>query len=261
MKSAAGRPIVFGNWKMHGLRADAGTITSALAKAAPLAAGRLGVFPPFTVLREVVQALDGTGIVVGGQDCHHAAKGAFTGSISAPMLADAGATAVLLGHSERRHGLGETDQDVNAKAVAALDAGLATIVICIGETEAQFVADETLDVLDRQLASSIPADMPAERLVIAYEPVWAIGTGRTPSEDDIARVHAHVRSRLTGQLAGGADVPIQYGGSVKGANADKLLAVPGVDGALVGGACLDPAEFLKIFIAGGGRTAPGSVVA
>jgi triosephosphate isomerase len=176
------------------------------------------------------------------------------------MVADAGAAAVILGHSERRHGLGETDELILSKARAALAAGLGTVVICIGETEAEYLDKRTLAVLDRQVEGSIPADIDADRLVVAYEPVWAIGTGRTPTIDEIGQVHAHLRQRLVGHLGEkGRTVPIQYGGSVKGSNAEAILAVADVDGALVGGASLDPAEFTKIFTAGGGRfAAPGS---
>ncbi len=254
------RPLVFGNWKMNGLGKDAQALAGALAAQGRPVAGTLAVFPPFTQIAQVAAELAGTGILVGAQDCHEAAKGAFTGSVSAAMVADAGATAVILGHSERRHGLGETDALVRAKAEAALAAGLGTIVICIGETEAQYLAKQTLDVLDRQVEGSIPPGIDPDKLVIAYEPVWAIGTGRTPTLDEIAQVHAHLRAKLAGQLGeAGRSVPIQYGGSVKGANAQTILAVADVDGALVGGASLDPAEFIQIFTAGGGRLArPGS---
>jgi triosephosphate isomerase len=254
------RPIVFGNWKMNGLGKDARALADALKGQGRPAEGMLGVFPPFTQLAAVAERLAGSGIVVGAQDCHEAAKGAFTGSVCASMIADAGATAVILGHSERRHGLGETDALVQAKAQAALAAGLAMVVICIGETEAEYLDKRTLAVLDRQIEGSVPADVEAARLVVAYEPVWAIGTGRTPTIDEIGQVHAHLRQKLVGHLGeSGRSVPVQYGGSVMGANAEAILGVADVDGALVGGASLDPAEFTKIFTAGGGRfAAPGS---
>ena len=248
---ALARPIVFGNWKMHGLRAEAKALARGLAERAGRPAATLGVFPPATALAEVAAEIAGSGIVVGGQDCHEQPKGAFTGSISAPMLKDAGATAVILGHSERRHGLGETDALVKAKAEAALAAGL-LVVLCIGETEAEWLEGRTLEVLERQLAASWPEGGSAERVVVAYEPVWAIGTGRTPSLEDIARSHATIRARLKGLAQGGGDVAILYGGSVKADNAGAILKVEGVDGALVGGASLDPDGFLAIYRAGGG---------
>jgi triosephosphate isomerase len=245
------RPIVFGNWKMHGLKAEARALAGGLAERAGKPNGTLGVFPPATVLAEVAAQLAGTGIVVGGQDCHEQPKGAFTGSIAAPMLRDAGAAAVIVGHSERRHGLGETDALVKAKAEAALAAGL-LVVLCIGETEAQWLAGQTLDVLDAQLAASWPEGGTAERVVVAYEPVWAIGTGRTPTLDDIGRTHAAIGERLEGLATDGADVAILYGGSVKPDNAGEIMAVPGVHGVLVGGASLDAAGFWTIYRAGGG---------
>ena len=247
------RPIVLGNWKMHALRADALALAGALAAgaAAGSAAGTLGVFPPATALAEVAARLAGTGILCGGQDCHERASGACTGSLSAAMLKDAGADAVIVGHSERRHGLGETDALVKAKGEAALAAGL-LVVLCVGETEAEWLAGATLEVLERQLAGSWPAGASAENLVLAYEPVWAIGTGRTPSLEDIGRTHRAIRARLAGRGTGtdGAEVALLYGGSVKPGNAGGILAVPGVDGVLVGGASLDAAGFLTIYRAG-----------
>ena len=243
------RPIVFGNWKMHGLRADARALAAAVAGHAGARTGTLGIFPPFTVLAEIAGATDGTGVVVGGQDCHAEAKGAFTGSISAPMLKDAGADAVLVGHSERRHGLGETDAMVRAKAAAGLAAGL-LVVLCIGETEAQREAGETVEVLEHQLAGSWPEGATADNIVVAYEPVWAIGTGRTATTADIAESHAAIGRKLAALGAGG--VAVLYGGSVKADNAAEIMAVPGVAGVLVGGASLDAAGFWTIYQAGGG---------
>lgn len=243
------RPIVLGNWKMHGLRADADALAGALADHPGERSGTLGVFPPFTVLGQVAARSAGSGILVGGQDCHAETKGAFTGSISALMLKDQGATAVLAGHSERRHGLGETDAMVRAKASAGLAAGL-LVVLCIGETEAQRVAGRTVDILDAQLVGSWPEGATADNLVVAYEPVWAIGTGRTATPDDIGDSHAAVARKLTALGAEGA--AILYGGSVKPANAGEIMAVEGVAGALVGGACLDAAGFWSIYRAGGG---------
>ena len=243
------RPIVFGNWKMHGLRAEARALAAAVAGHPGARTGTLGIFPPFTVLAEIAGAVDGSGVVVGGQDCHREPRGAFTGSISAPMLKDAGAAAVIVGHSERRHGLGETDAMVRAKASAGLAAGL-LVVLCIGETEAQREAGRTVEVLDRQLAGSWPEGATADNTVVAYEPVWAIGTGRTATAGDIALSHAAIGRKLAALGAGG--VAVLYGGSVKADNAAEIMAVPGVVGVLVGGASLDAAGFWAIYQAGGG---------
>jgi triosephosphate isomerase len=243
------RPIVFGNWKMHGLRADARALAAAVAGHPGARSGTLGIFPPATVLADVAAVVAGQDIVVGGQDCHAQAKGAFTGSLSAAMLKDAGATAVIVGHSERRHGLGETDAIVRAKATTALAAGLLT-VLCIGETETQREAGQTVAVLEEQLAGSWPAGAKSDLLVVAYEPVWAIGTGRTATLDDIAQCHAAIGRKLA--ELGAARVAILYGGSVKADNAGQIMAVPGVAGVLVGGASLDAAGFWSIYQAGGG---------
>lgn len=245
------RPIVFGNWKMHGLRADASTLADGLASGLGKPGATLGVFPPFTVLAEVAKLLQDSGILIGGQDCHEQPKGAFTGSISAAMLKDAGAKAVILGHSERRHGLGETSALVKAKAEAALTAGL-LVVLCVGETEAEWTAGATLEVLTRQIAESWPATGNAGRVIVAYEPVWAVGTGRAASTGDIVRSHKAIRERLATITPDGGEVAILYGGSVKPDNAGEIMAAPGVDGVLVGGACLDAASFLSIYRAGGG---------
>ena len=244
------RPIVLGNWKMHGLRAEARALAGALAAHPGRRTSTLGVFPPFTVLAEVAREVAG-GLLVGGQDCHAQAKGAFTGSISAPMLKDAGAGAVIVGHSERRHGLGETDAMVQAKATAALAAGL-LVVLCVGETEAERDAGHTGAVLDRQIVASWPAGATAENIVVAYEPVWAIGTGRTATTADIAGGHARLAERLAELGPAGAEIPIVYGGSVKAENAGEIMATPGVAGVLVGGASLDAAGFWAIYRAGGG---------
>jgi triosephosphate isomerase len=248
---ALARPIVLGNWKMNGLRADGLALATALRQRATRLGGTLGVFPPATILMAVAERLAGSGILVGGQDCHERLAGAFTGSISAAMLADAGASAVILGHSERRHGLGESDALVRAKVEAALAAGLA-VVLCIGETEAERDAGRTLARLDEQLVGSLPEGVEAERLVVAYEPVWAVGTGRTPTPADIAAAHTHVRRRLAELVRRGESVPLLYGGSVKADNAGEILARPAVDGALVGGASLDAAGFWAIYRAGCG---------
>jgi triosephosphate isomerase (TIM) len=245
------RPIVFGNWKMHGLRADALALAGALAGHAGQRTGTLGIFPPFTVIAEVARGVGGSALVVGGQDCHPEPKGAFTGSIAAGMLRDAGATAVIVGHSERRHGLGETDALVKAKATAGLAAGL-LVVLCVGETEAQRAAGETVAVLDRQLAGSWPVAADAATLVVAYEPVWAIGTGKTATLADIAESHAAIGRRLAELAPDAGEIAILYGGSVKAENARDIMAVPGVAGVLVGGASLDAAGFWSIYQGGGG---------
>lgn len=233
----APKKLAAGNWKMNGL-------TASLAVLDELAARDNGVdvliCPPATLITAAV-AHSGE-IAIGGQDCHAAASGAHTGDISAPMLADAGATHVILGHSERRTDHAETDAQVAAKAQAAFDAGLIA-VICIGETEAQRDAGETLDVIATQLAGSIPDSATALNTVIAYEPVWAIGTGRTPTNDQIAEVHAMIRATLSARFKDGADMTLLYGGSVKPGNAAEIFAIPHVNGALVGGASLKAADF------------------
>lgn len=245
------RPLVFGNWKMHGLRRDALALAGSLAERYVRPSGSLGIFPPFTVLAEVARRVAGTRMIVGGQDCHDRPEGPFTGCVSAPMLADAGARAVILGHSERRHGLGESDEWICRKVQAAWGSGL-LVVLCIGETEAEWLAGRRFEVLDRQLAGSLPEEVPAGRLVIAYEPVWAIGTGRTPTLEDIRDTHAWLRQRLRARRPAVGDLPLLYGGSVKPENAGDIMAQPDVDGVLVGGASLDPEQFWRIYLAGGG---------
>ncbi len=245
------RPIVFGNWKMHGLRADALARAGALADRAVRLTATLGIFPPATVLAEVARRVEGSRIRVGGQDCHDQPEGPFTGCISAPMLRDAGADAVIVGHSERRHGLGETDELVCRKARAAIGTGLLA-VLCIGETEEEYVAGRRFEVLARQLDGSLPETAGPDELVIAYEPVWAIGTGRTPSLAEIAETHGWLRAQLGSRLARGSEVALLYGGSVKADNAGDIMAQPDVDGVLVGGASLDADQFWRIYTAGGG---------
>jgi triosephosphate isomerase len=203
------------------------------------------ICPPATLLAVLGEALAGSSIRLGGQDCHAAAQGAHTGDISAEMLKDAGCSHVILGHSERRSDHGESDAAVRAKAEAARRAGLVAIV-CVGESEAERGAGQALDVVARQLAGSIPPGMRAADLVVAYEPVWAIGTGRTPTVQDVGEMHAHIRARLADSLADAAAVRLLYGGSVKPANAGELLAVADVDGALVGGASLVAGDFWAI---------------
>jgi triosephosphate isomerase len=192
----------------------------------------------------------GSGIGLGAQDCHPAAKGAHTGDVSAEMLRDAGCSHVILGHSERRTDHGEDDALVSAKAAAARRAGLVAIV-CVGETEAERDAGRTLEVVERQVRGSFPDGMSAGELVIAYEPVWAIGTGRTPTNADIAAVHAHIRKLLKERMADGDAVRILYGGSMKPSNAKEILAIDDVDGGLVGGASLNAADFWTIARAAG----------
>ena len=244
-------PVIIGNWKMNGLRADGEARVRALLdrhRAAP-GTGTLGVCPPATLLAPLYALLRDGDIMLGAQDCAREPKGAYTGEISAPMLTDAGCRMVIVGHSERRHGHDERDDQVRAKAAAAHAADLIAI-LCIGETEEQWRAGRTLEVLDRQLEGSLPEGATANNLILAYEPVWAIGSGRTPSADEIARAHDHLRARLERLVPGGEGVRILYGGSVKAANAGEILAIDHVDGALVGGASLDAAEFWAIYEAG-----------
>ena len=245
------KPFVLGNWKMNGLRADGEALALQLIEQQRRAgrAGTLGICPPATLLAPLAALLDDSGILLGGQDCAPAPDGAFTGDISAPMLADVGCDLVIVGHSERRHGHGEDDRLVRAKAAAGHAAGL-LVVLCVGETEPERDAGATIDVLDRQLEGSLPEGATAENLVVAYEPVWAIGTGRTPSVQDIASVHAHLRGRLGDLVDGGDALRLLYGGSVKPANAGQFMAIADVDGVLVGGASLDAAQFDAIYSAG-----------
>jgi triosephosphate isomerase len=204
--------------------------------------------PPATLIERMRQLTLGSPLLIGGQDCHEAASGPHTGDISAEMIRDAGATAVIVGHSERRTDHGETDELVRSKAEAARRAGLIAI-ICIGETEAERDSGETLAVVSRQLDGSVPDGTPGD-VVIAYEPVWAIGTGRTPSEGDIAEVHAHIRAGLTARFGtAGEEVRILYGGSMKPGNAAAILAVDDVNGGLIGGASLKAEDFLAIIVA------------
>ena len=240
--------LAAGNWKMNGLAAALAEAV-ALIKAHPAPACEMLLCPPATLLAQLNYAARGTALRIGGQDCHQDASGAHTGDISAAMLKDAGAAYVILGHSERRADHGETDALIRSKAVQALVSGLIPI-ICIGETEAQRDAGVTLSVIGGQLDGSLPDGMTAATLVVAYEPVWAIGTGRTPTIAQIAEVHAYLRGRLTLRIgAEAAGVRILYGGSVKPSNATEIFAVPHVDGALVGGASLKAADFGAIVAA------------
>ncbi|HRP77883.1 MAG TPA: triose-phosphate isomerase [Aquamicrobium sp.] len=242
------RPLVAGNWKMNGTSAS---LTEAVAIGNGFMHGLETetdalLCVPATLLARVSEALRATPVRTGGQDCHAAEAGAHTGDISAEMLKDAGASSVIVGHSERRTDHGETDAVVNAKAVAAWRAGL-TAIVCIGETQGEREAGRTLDVLSRQIAGSVPASATAGGTVVAYEPVWAIGTGLTPSAADVAAAHAHIRKELEKVVgAEAAKMRILYGGSVKPGNAVELMAIANVDGALVGGASLKAADFLGI---------------
>ncbi len=237
------RPLVAGNWKMNGLRSSVGELQKIIAGAKSLSEVELMVCPPATLIAQFADAAAGSGVAIGGQDCHAQASGAFTGDISAEMLKDAGAAAVIVGHSERRHYHGETDAAVKAKAEAAQRAGLLPI-ICVGETREQREAGETLKTVSTQLDASLPD---AGDFAIAYEPVWAIGSGRTPQPKDVSEVHGLIRDRLRSRYGEKADqVRILYGGSVTPANAAELLSVANVNGALVGGASLKADDFLAI---------------
>jgi len=235
--------LVAGNWKMNGLREDGAALARALRDHAVAAGAKPGcevlVCPPATLLATVGGVLAGSGIALGGQDCHAAPKGAYTGDISAEMLADLGCTYVILGHSERRHGHGETNAVVRGKVAGAWRAGLVAI-LCVGETQAQRQAGEAVEIVSSQLAGSMPEDATAASLVVAYEPVWAIGTGLTATIADIAGMHAEIRSRTP------PGTRILYGGSVNPKNADAILGLPEVDGALVGGASLNADDFWAI---------------
>ncbi len=240
------RPLIAGNWKMHGTVADAVALAQAVAAGASGLAAEILVCPPSVHLAAVAPVLAGSPVGLGAQDCHAAAKGAHTGDVSAAMLRDAGAAWVILGHSERRADHAETDTQVAAKAAAAIAAGLRAI-ICVGETLAEREAGTAESVVARQLAGSLPPGFADAGGVVAYEPVWAIGTGRIPTEADIRAMHARLRAEVLG-LCGpaGATVPLLYGGSVKPGNAAVILALPEVNGALVGGAALVAADFLAI---------------
>jgi triosephosphate isomerase len=242
------KKLAAGNWKMNGTAAALSEV-SALLAAHPAPGCEMLLCPPATLVAQMAALAAGSALAVGGQDCHAKASGAHTGDISAAMLKDAGAAYVILGHSERRADHGEQDALVLAKAEAAVAAGLVPVV-CIGETEAERDAGTTLAVIGAQLDGSVPADSTAATLVVAYEPVWAIGTGRTPTLEQIAEVHAFLRDRLTARIgAEAAGVRLLYGGSVKPSNAVEIFAVPHVDGALVGGASLKAADFGAIVAA------------
>jgi triosephosphate isomerase len=235
--------LIAGNWKMHGLAADAVALARGVAAGASGLACELLVCPPFVHVGAVAQALAGSVVAVGGQDCHEAKQGAHTGDVSAPMLRDAGASWVILGHSERRHNHGETDELVREKVLAAVEAGL-TPIVCVGETEDHRTGGQETEVVGWQIAGSLPKPFTG---VVAYEPVWAIGTGKTASEEDVAMMHAFIREELVRQFGdAGQGIRILYGGSMRPNNAASLLAVPHVGGGLIGGASLKAEDFLAI---------------
>ena len=242
------RPLIAGNWKMNGLKASMAEFEAMLV-GAPKVTGKadLLVCPPVTLIPAIAERARGSKtLAIGGQDCHPKVSGAHTGDISAEMLADAGASAVIVGHSERRADHGESDALVRQKAEAAWRAGLVAIV-CIGETQAHRDARQTLDICGSQLKGSLPDGATAARLVVAYEPVWAIGTGLTPTAGDVEQIHKFIRQTLIVRFSGeGANIRILYGGSVKPSNAAELMAVANVNGALIGGASLKAADFLAI---------------
>ncbi|MEO9631547.1 MAG: triose-phosphate isomerase [Sulfitobacter sp.] len=241
--------IAAGNWKMNGTAASLAELHS-LATGLPENPPQVVICPPSTLLFRATDATHGSPIQIGAQDCHTEGAGAYTGDISATMVADSGATHVILGHSERRDAHRETDSDVQAKTCAAWAAGL-TAIVCIGESEAERDADQTLDVIGGQLDGSLPDAVDAENTVIAYEPIWAIGTGKVPSIAQIEEVHDFMRARLTDRFGAeiGNALPLLYGGSVKAANAVEIFAVENVDGALVGGASLKAEDFAPIVAA------------
>jgi len=241
------RPLIAGNWKMNGLKASLNELAAIAGGAGELwRKADLLICPPATLLFTAAASAIGSRVAIGAQDCHVATSGAHTGDLSAQMLADAGATAVIVGHSERRADHGETDELVRRKAEAAWNEGLLAI-ICIGETQTERDAGQALDVVGRQLAGSVPDGATATNTVVAYEPVWAIGTGRTPTVAEVAEVHDFMRKTLAGRFGGeAAGIRLLYGGSVKPSNAAELLAVSNVNGALIGGASLKASDFLAI---------------
>jgi triosephosphate isomerase (TIM) len=246
------RPLIAGNWKMNGLKASLGEFEAMLKGAEAVAAkADVLVCPPATLLATFAEKARGAKTLsLGGQDCHPKASGAHTGDLSAEMLADSGATFVIVGHSERRADHGETDALVRQKAEAAWRAGLAAIV-CIGETQEQRDQGNALKICGGQLAGSLPDGATAANLIVAYEPVWAIGTGRTPTVEDVKQVHQFIRDALNSRFKGeGARMRILYGGSVKPSNAAELLTIANVNGALVGGASLKASDFLAIAAGG-----------
>jgi len=247
------RQLIAGNWKMHTLRAEAAALATGVRDGSTGLGCDLLVCPPFVHLEAVARLLGGSSVAVGGQDCHQDNYGPRTGDVSAPMLRDAGATWVIVGHSERRQDHGETDELVREKAVAAIRAGL-TPIVCVGETDEHRRNGQETEVVGWQIAGSLPKGFEG---VVAYEPVWAIGSGKTPTEPQVATMHAFIREELSRQFGeAGGQIRILYGGSVRPANAAALLALPDVNGALIGGASLKAEDFLAIARVSG----PGSVV-
>ena len=245
--SVTRRPVVIGNWKMNGLAASAGELKGVIEAAAKVPGCDVMICPPATLIAQFAAVASGSAVGIGGQDCHAQVSGAHTGDIAAEMIADAGEVAVIVGHSERRADHSETDDVVRAKAEAAHRAGLVAIV-CVGETEHQRDAGDAEAVVGAQIEGSLPEGVTAENTIIAYEPVWAIGTGRTPTLDDIASMHGFIRRRVADLKGAVADeIRLQYGGSVKPSNANDILNVSDVDGALVGGASLKASDFAGIF--------------
>lgn len=242
------RKMAAGNWKMNGLRGNLAEL-DALAQGYGDSECEILICPPATLIHRAASAANGS-IAIGGQDCHSAETGAHTGDVSAQMLKDAGATHVILGHSERREDHGESDTDVRMKARAAIEAGL-KVVICCGETLEEREANNTLDIIGGQLAGSIPDQVTGENLIVAYEPIWAIGTGKVPTLDQIGEVHDFIRARLERRFGEGVgrSTRLLYGGSVKPSNAAEIFGVSNVDGALVGGASLKAEDFGQIITA------------
>ena len=247
LSSTTPRPLIAGNWKMNGLSAaleEARAVAAAL-EAEP-AVARIAIFPPATLLDRLSQALEGSQVLTGGQDCHEKTSGAHTGDIAAEMIADAGGKLVICGHSERRTDHGETSARVASKAEASIAAGLEPIV-CVGETLATREAGDAVCFVVQQVRESLPATLAGKAFGVAYEPLWAIGTGKTASVDNIVEMHAAIRAELVSIFGEeGALVPILYGGSVKPENAGQILSAPEVGGALVGGASLKASDFLAI---------------
>jgi triosephosphate isomerase len=240
------RPLVAGNWKMNGVTASLAELDKIVTGAGGIPRADFMICPPATLVAACAARAKGGAVMIGGQDCHAEPAGAFTGDVAAEMLADAGAKSVIVGHSERRTYHRESDAEVCAKARAAWRAGLLAI-ICIGETRDERTGGKTLDVVSRQLAGSIPDGARAANTVVAYEPVWAIGTGLTPTAADVAEVHGVIRARLIDRFGSeGNGMRVLYGGSVKPSNAVELMGVANVDGALVGGASLKATDFLAI---------------
>jgi triosephosphate isomerase len=245
----ARRKYVVGNWKMNGLSDAIGEAQAIFSAANGHGAVDVAICPPFTLIGAMVAASPGA--AVGGQDCHEANAGAFTGSVAAPMLADIGASVVIVGHSERREGFGESDADVRAKAEAGLAAGL-SVILCVGEPREVRESGGAIDHVLAQVAGSVPDSFDAHRLAIAYEPIWAIGTGLVPTVGDVAAMHGAIRGALSARFGDAAeDMRLLYGGSVNGDNAAELLDAGDVDGALVGGASLTAAKFVPIVAAAG----------